>query len=244
MFITRHIPRTALVALAVSALLLAICPGDLQAQQAHSAGEASKRPPKGLDDPDFVGKWDFQVPGDFGSWKPLQASIFEISDGLVYVNAKSKRPCLDLSGPYSAEQISAIEVRMRGVEVKRETPPSGSADGAIGGANQRMRVLPQLYQGTRIYFTHSAKQKYDPENSIEFQLPLDGKFHVLTIAPGDHPSWKGSLQKIRFDLGDFPHQYELDYIYFHRAQTGKKKGEANGEKTASRVGALTTEPAK
>jgi hypothetical protein len=243
MFITSFIPRTALVALAVSALLIALCPTALQAQQATTTGEASKRGAKGLDDPDFIGKWGFDGPEKFGPWKPLQASIFQIQAGVVHVDAKSKRPCLDLAGPYSAEQIGAIEIRIRGVE-KEKPNASGSSGNAVGGANERVRILPQLYQGTRIYFTHQSKEKYDAEKSLAFEFPLDGKFHVVTITPGENPFWKGLLKKIRFDLGDFPHHYELDYIYFHRAQTGKKKGDAKGDKASGRVGAISTEPAK
>jgi len=128
--------------------------------------------------------------------------------------------------------------------VEREIP-EGSAGTAMGGANKRVRILPQLYQGTRLYFTRSAKEKFDAPNSIEFQVPYDDKFHVLTIYPHDHPSWDGLIHKIRLDIGDFPNQYELDSIYFHRKASAKKKGQAEGkDKTITRVGTVSVESKK
>jgi hypothetical protein len=228
-----QVSLTVLAAVTISALLAVPGPAPLQAQQGV----------KGLDDPAYIGKWDFEEPGSFGDWKALQPGTFDVDGGTVSVTAKSNRPCLDLTGPYSAEQISVIEVRIRGVEVQRNTE-AGSGGGAMGGAGGRTRILPQLYKGTRIYFTRSASEKYDAENSIALDLPLDGKFHVLTITPADHPNWKGTLKKIRFDLGDFPHHYELDYIYFHRTPTSGGKDGASDDKAAGRAGAISTEQGK
>jgi hypothetical protein len=243
LIITSYITRTALVVLIVSALLICLCPAVLEAQTAISAGDTVKKKVKGLDDPDFVGKWDFQNPGNFEEWNPLQAAGgFEVREGLVAVTANSQRPCLDLNGPYSADDISSIEIRIRGMKVERATATNSGS--AMGGSHERMRILPSLYLGTRLYFTNTAKEKYDAEKSIEISLPLDGKFHVLTINPQDHASWKGLLEKIRLDIGDFPNRYELDYVYFHRKEAAGKKGDSRGDKSASRIGAASVESKK
>lgn len=229
--IIRPFTHKALIAL-TAALLLSICPAAAQAQQA-----------KGLDDPDFVGKWDFDQPGDYGPWKPLQAAhVFESRNGVVFVTATSMRPCLDLDGPYAAGDIESIEIRVRGHLVEQNS--SGSSDNAMGGTSERVRVQPKLYRGTRLYFTRSPQEKYNAESSIEFPLPLDGKFHVLTINPHEHASWKGMIQKIRFDVGDFPHNYELDYIYFHRKASPETGGTTGEKKAVSRVGAISMESEK
>lgn len=241
MIITRHLAATAVIAL-TAALLITLCPVTAQAQQAISAGDAQIQRTKGLNDPDFVGKWDFNQPEGFGAWKPMQsASLFELRNGVILVTAKSQRPCLDLKGPYAADEIGSIEIRLRARLVERETP-DGSAGAAMQGANKRVRVLPAVYQGTRIYFTRSAKEKFDAANSIEFEVQYDDQYHVLTIYPHDHPAWDGLIQKIRLDIGDFPNHYELDSIYFHRKASTKKKSQVEGkDKTITRVGAVSVE---
>ncbi len=241
--ITRYSTRAALVTLMVSVLLISLCPTVLEAQTALSSGDATKKRVKGLDDPDFVGKWDFQKPGDFGGWNPLQAAGgFEVSQGVVHVNANSQRPSLDLRGPYNADDISLIEIRIRGEKIERET--ATNSDLGMAGANKRIRARPALYKGTRFYFTRSEKENYDAEYSFELTLPLDGKFHILTINPHELESWNGLLEKIRFDVGDFPNQYELDYIYFHRKEAAKKQGDSRSDKSVSKVGAISVESKK
>jgi len=240
----KKIPGPALVAVTVLALLLSSPPALLHAQQVISAdGGTIKGGVKGLDDPEYVGKWDFTRDGRYDGWRPLQAAGgFTSSNGLVATEAKSQRPCLDLFGPYSAEQISVIEIRMRGVAVERETP-AGDESSMIRGANDRVRVLPSLYKGTRLYFTTQKKESFNAEKSIDIPLVPDGKFHIFTIKPGEHENWEGLIQKIRLDLGDFPNYYELDYIHFHRVET-RAKGAVKGGKSLAKAGATSTETKK
>jgi len=108
MIMIRHLAGTAVIAL-TAALLITLCPVTAQAQQAISAGDAKIQQTKGLSDPDFVGKWDFNQPEGFGPWKPMQsASLFELRNGMIFVTSKSQRPCLDLKGPYAASEIGSI----------------------------------------------------------------------------------------------------------------------------------------
>lgn len=240
----KNMPGPALITVTAIALLLS-CPADLvHAQQVISAGGGTvKGGMKGLDDPEYVGKWDFNTDGSFDGWHPLQAAgAFSVSNGRVSTEAKSQRPCLDLPGPYDGDQIAVIEIRMRGVAVKRETSAE-AGNPAMSGASSRVRVLPEVYRGTRIYFTTNKKENFDAGKSIEIPLVPDGQFHVFNIKPAMHEAWTGPIEKIRLDLGDFPNYYELDYIHFHRAKASGK-GVVKGGKSLSQAGAASTETKK
>jgi len=209
---TRSHPGTVIGPLCLLAMLILLLPA--------AAGAAPERATPGADDPDYVGKWDFEQPGAYDGWKPLQKKgVFYPVGDLVKVTAQSKRPCLDLTGSYSAASISVIEIRIRGILLEREKP-EGSSPSSMGDMGGRVRVVPGLYRGSRLYFTRAAGEKYDEARSFELVFPLDGAFHVLTITPGEDPAWQGLIKKFRLDIGDFPNRYELDYIHFRRHAAG------------------------
>jgi hypothetical protein len=189
----------------IAALLIVISPAPLPAADGPEAG--------------FAARWDFDKPGDLGGWTPLRgAGTYDAGGDVLAVTAKSMRPCLDLHRPFAADDIVSIEVRIRGIRVERETP--GGSAGAMAPGGNRVRVRPEVYQGTRLYFARSKQAKFDISSSLELDLPLDGEFHVISIDPRHHASWRGTIEKLRFDVGDFPHSYELDYIHFRRQPSG------------------------
>lgn len=98
-----------------------------------------------------------------------------------------------------------------------------------------LRVRAHDGEHHRTLFWAGADQDFDAERSVHFQSPGDGDFHTLVVPLGEHPDWRGDIDRIQLGVtvDDVPGEedsgwYDVAHIYFQERDTGETTSVTTG----------------
>ena len=159
---------------------------------------------KPLPKTDTIKEWEFESGSNEG-WFPYQVENPEISDGTLKTKVVGEDPQLTTQGvDADVKDIECIALRMR---------------------------TSENVMGTEVFYSTEREPGLSQDKSFWIGLEGDGKWHTYQIFKKPEGKWKGTLDKLRFDIGLAGDEIEIDWIRIYRSKEPKKI-EEQASKTA------------
>ena len=90
-----------------------------------------------------------------------------------------------------------------------------------------LRVRSHDGDHNKLFYWAGDGQDFNSERAVRFESPGDSEFHTLVVPVGDHPNWKGTVERIGIALldgdaadGAESQWYDVDFIYFQNRPEG------------------------